>query len=131
MIVQLVIILIIVILICNSITFNTIYRCPNMSVKIKYVRASRLPGKQFTERVGIDTLNVKLDRDIPCGIYKVSSSYGNGVLFIGSSNPRAGYLNTPDMDAIKGVNLFDLWNLQRLESSDNAFIQTYNRGCCE
>ncbi|VBB18600.1 hypothetical protein YASMINEVIRUS_1063 [Yasminevirus sp. GU-2018] len=130
MIIHLVLILLIIILLCNSITFNTIYRCPKYPLKIKYVRASRLPGKQFTERVGIDTLNIKLDRDVPCGLYKLTTTYGKGVMFVGSANSRLAYLNMDNMDVLSGVNLLDMWDIQRLESEDNGFIQTYNRGCC-
>jgi hypothetical protein len=130
MVIQLVLVLVIVILLCNSITFNTIYKCPKYLVKIKYVRASRLPGKNYKERMGIDTINLKLDRDMPCGIYKLVNAYGYGILFVGGSNSRLGYLNMPNLDALKDVDLLDMWDLERLESDDNGFIQTYNRGCC-
>lgn len=131
MILQLVILLLIVILLCNSVTFNTIYKCPKYPLKIKYVRCSRYPGKDYQIRVGIDAVNVKLDRDVPCGIYKITSAYGYGVLFVSNSDPRQGYLGLDNLDSVKGVNLFDLWDLQRMESDDNKLIQTYNRGCCD
>lgn len=130
MIIHLVLILVIIVLLCNSITYNSIYKCPKYAVKIKYLRASRLPGKDYTERVGIDTMNMKLDRDIPCGLYKLTTVYGDGVMIVGSSNSRVGYLNISNMDILKGVNILDVWDLQRLEAADNGFIQTYNRGCC-
>lgn len=130
MIIQLTLVIIILILLCKSITYNSIYKCPKLQVKIKYARASRLPGIQYKERVGIDTINVRLDRDIPCGIYRVVNPYGYGILFIGTSDSRLGYLNMPDIKILDKINLIDLWDLERLESTENGFIQTYNRGCC-
>lgn len=130
MIIHLVLVLLIVILLCNSITFNSIYKCPKYPIKIKYLRASRLPGIKFKESIGIDTVALKLDRDVPCGIYKIVNAYGYGILFVSSSNPRIGYMHMNNMDLLKNINLLDVWDLQRLESEDNGFVQTYNRGCC-
>jgi hypothetical protein len=107
------------------------YKCPEYTVKIKYVRASRLPGKIYTERVGIDTLNLKLDRDVPCGIYKLYNTYGEASMFVGNNNPRFGYLYMKNLEALKNVDMLDLWDLTRIDASDNAFIRTYDRGCCD
>lgn len=130
MIIHLALVLLIIIMLCNSITYNTIHKCPNPGVNIRYVRASKLPGKIYQERIGIDTINFKLDRDVPCGVYKVTNMYGYSVMFVGSSNPRLGYLSMKNITVLDDVNILDLWDIQRLKSSDNGFIQTYNRGCC-
>ena len=130
MIINLVIVLLIVIVLCNSIVYSNKYKCPSSPIKIDYVRASRLPGATYSERVGIDTINLKLDRDVPCGVYSLKNSYGSGVMFVGQSDNRFGYMTIKDMNTINNINLFDLWDLQRLESEENTFIQTYNRGCC-
>lgn len=131
MIVNLLIVLLIIIVMCNSINYNSKYRCPKYTVKIKYVRASRLPGENLPERVGIDTVNLKLDRDVPCGIYSLTNAYGKAALFVSNTDSRTGYMHMTDMNAVAKINLFDLWDLQRLESDSNRFIQTYNRGCCD
>lgn len=130
MIIELVLILLIIIFLCNSITFNSIYRCPKYPIKIKYVRASRLPTSNADEILGLNLINLKLDRDVPGGIYSIVNAYGYGMLFVGSANPRIGYLYMSNMKMLDNVNLLDMWDLQRLESSTNGFIQTYNRGCC-
>lgn len=130
MIINLLIVLLIVIIMCNSVTYNSKYRCPKYTVKIKYVRSSRLPGEYLQERVGIDTINLKLDRDVPCGIYTLMNAYGKAVMFVGNTDTRIGYMHMNNMDLVSKISLFDLWDLQRLDSSDNQFIQTYNRGCC-
>lgn len=130
MIINLVIVLLIIIILCNSITHSGKYKCPNFPFKINYVRGSRLPESINTERVGISTVNLKLDRDVPCGMYNVENSYGNAILIVSRDNYRIGYMNMKNMDIIKNIDLFDIWNLKRMESDDNLFISTYNRGCC-
>jgi len=106
------------------------YKCPPYPLKINYVRASRLPNQILKEKPEIDTIRLKLDRDVPCGIYGVSTLYGKGQMFVGSSNYRVGYLYLKDLDPIAQINMFDLWNLRRLESDTDHYIRTYNRGCC-
>ena len=130
MIINLIIVLVIVIIMCNSIIYSGKYKCPAFPLKVNYVRGSRLPGVKYTQRVGIDTINLKLDRDVPCGIYTLKNTYGDGILIVSRDNQRLGYMNMRNMDVIKNINLFDLWDLQRVESRDNLFIDTYNRGCC-
>lgn len=131
MIINLVVVLLIVIVMCSSITYNTQYKCPKYTVKIKYVRGSRLPAKRLTERVGFNTIDLKLDRDVPCGIYSMNNAYGKATLIVDRNNSRMGYMNMKNMDVISKINLFDLWDLQRIESEGNPFVKTYNRGCCE
>jgi hypothetical protein len=140
MIIQLVFIILIVLLFFNSIIYSGTYKCPGNAVKINYVRASRLPGTVgyrnaspgtgLARRIGIDTINLKLDRDVPCGIYSIMTMYGAGVMFVGRNNYRVGSMNIKDMSLIANVNMFDLWGLERMENKDNNFIATYNAGCC-
>lgn len=139
MLIQLIILLVICILLFNSVVYTVQTRCPGENIKIDYIRAGRLPGSQFKERVGITTINLKLDRDAPCGIYKLDTAYGKAVMFVGKNSNRIGYLNYPQeiLEAnpetrreIDSADLFDLWNLVRINGGDNQFINTYNRGCC-
>lgn len=130
MIINHIIVLLIVIILFNSLIYNTYYKCPKFPLNINYLRASRLPGTQYDIRIGINTMNLKLDRDIPCGMYQVSTSYGDGILIVGRSNRRIGYLNIQDMSILNDINALDMWNIIRIESNDNDFINTYNRGCC-
>ena len=130
MIINLVIVLLIFIVIFNCIVYNNQYKCPKYILKINYIRASRLPGSKYSERVEIDTINLKLDRDVPCGIYKVKTLYGYGILIVAKNNKRIGYLNMKDTKLYDNVNLFDVWDIERINTDDNQFINTYNRGCC-
>jgi hypothetical protein len=139
MLIELIILLVICVLLFNSVVYSTQYRCPGESIKIEYVRAGRLPGTEFKKRVGITTINLKLDRDVPCGIYKLQTSYGDATIFVAKNSKRVGYLNyaqevleaNPETRReIDSADLFDLWNLDRVSGGDNEFINTYNRGCC-
>lgn len=139
MIIQLIILLVICIILFNSVVYSVQTRCPGENIRIEYVRAGRLPGYQSKDRVGITTINLKLDRDVPCGIYKLETSYGDAVMFVAKESNRIGYLNyaqevlasNPETErGINSANLFDLWNIMRINGGDNEFINTYNRGCC-
>jgi hypothetical protein len=139
MLIELIILLVICVLLFNSVVYSIQARCPGDNIRIKYVRAGRLPGNQFKERVGITTINLKLDQDIPCGIYKLDTSYGKAVMFVAKNSNRIGYLNyqqemleaNPETKKeIESADLFDIWNLIRINGGDNEFINTYNRGCC-
>jgi hypothetical protein len=126
-----IILLLMLFLLCNSVNYNTKYKCPKKKYHLDYLRIYVLPGKNYAERVGLDTLNIKLDRDIPCGIYSVKTAYGNGIIFIGSPSSNVGYFFMTDTKYLEKINMFDVWDIKRLESDDNKFLLTYNRGCCD
>jgi hypothetical protein len=130
--IELVIILVIIIVLFQCSIYNIQYRCPKESLRISYMRGSRTPPNIHAERVGIPTIDLKLDRDVPCGIYRTSTAFGDGSIFINKNDNRKGYLYLIDNKdkAVDGVNLWDLWNIDRVESTDNHFIATYNKGCC-
>lgn len=130
MIMNLFILLSIIIILFNSLIYAGTYKCPTNQVHVNYARASRMPGATYKERVGLDTINVKLDRDVPCGIYKIKTIYGNGLLFVSNNNYRYGYINMKNINNIINIKLLDIWDLKRLESKENLFIDTYNKGCC-
>jgi len=130
MILNIVILLIIVIIIFNSIIYSQLYKCPTDPLKIKYVRASRLSETISSDSIGIENINVKFDREVPCGIYHLKTIYGDGIAYVGKGSNRTGYLHVKNMDLLKNVSLLDLWDLVRVISNDNHFIRTYNQGCC-
>ena len=93
MIIELLIVLVIAIISFCSTVYNIQHRCPPATIKIEYVRAGRLPGLDFEERVGITTINLKLDRDVPCGIYRLNTVFGEATMFVSKNSLRVGYLN--------------------------------------
>src|SRR5271170_696437 len=105
MIINLIIILVIILLLCTSINYNLTHRCPRYHVKIKYVRASRLPGVTYQERTGIEKINLKLDRDVPCGIYLLTTSYGKASLFVPSASSRFGYLSMKNLELLDKITM--------------------------
>jgi hypothetical protein len=134
MVINLLIVLIILIVLCSSITYNNKNMCAKNITNIKYVRASRIPINN-NNFIGLNTIKLKLDRDIPCGIYNLTNAYGQGVIYVDNENSKIGYMTMKDMNNIYKINLFDLWDLKRLESddnqnADNQIIKVYNRGCC-
>lgn len=94
---------------------------------INYVRASK-----FNDNFDPNIIRVKLDRDIPCGIYTTTSIYGSAIISINQSDSKIGYLYMKNIQKImENVNMVDLWNLIRNNGKDNIFIQTFNNGCCK
>lgn len=131
MILNLIIVLVIVIIIFNTVAYTHIYKCPQPALKFKYVRASRLPGLPVPDNEKLfDTIHLSLDRDIPCGIYKIKNTYGNGLLFVSKFDKRIGYMTMRDLEFLKDVNMIDLWDLERIDSKVDLFTRTYNNGCC-
>ena len=130
MVINLLIVLLILIVLCNSITYNNKNICTKNIINIKYVRASHIPDTNNNNIIGLNSIKLKLDRDIPCGIYNLTNAYGKGVLYVDNENPRIGYMTMKDMNNIFKIDLFDLWDLKRLDSDDNQILKVYNKGCC-
>lgn len=139
LLIGMIIMLIIVIVLFNSSVYTALHRCPEDTVRIPYVRASRLPGEDFEEAVGITTINLKLDRDVPCGIYRMDTVFGSASLFVTKNSTRLGYMHYPQsvLEAnpevrkeIDSADLFDLSELNRVSGRNNLFIRNFNRGCC-
>lgn len=126
-----ILLLLLILVLCNSVTYKTINKCPKGPIKIPYMRASKLPSvfNWNVEGLGINTINFKLDQNTPCGIYKLTTAYGYGTLYVGS-NPTIGSLLLSDAEAIKKVDMIDMWDIERLTPNNNIIIQTYYNGCC-
>lgn len=129
--IELLLLLLICIVIFQCVVYNIQYRCTRFTVKIEYIRGSRLPVRKTLDVVGIPTIPLKFDRDIECGIYRVATVFGPGSLWVTKSDKRLGYLNliTPDK-SIDAMNIFDIWDITRMDTGDNPIINTFNRGCC-
>jgi hypothetical protein len=133
--INLLILLIICIVIFQCVVYNIQYRCPRFNLKIEYIRGSRLPARKLIDLIGIPTIPLKFDRDVECGIYRVTTVFGNGSLWVTKSDKRLGYLNLINFDkstdkSIDKANILDIWDLTRMDTGDNPIINTFNRGCC-
>jgi len=129
MILNLILVLIIAIVLLNTLVYNHIYKCPQPDVKIKYVRGSRLPRALSNDKI-FDSIDLKLDRDVPCGIYNLKNTYGNAIMFVSKYDKRVGYLTMKNMNYLTNIDMIDLWDLDRIESKADGLIKTYNSGCC-
>ena len=130
MIVDLLLVLAIISLLFYFMVYNHIYKCPKQKIYIKYIRASRLPSDP-SEGFGkvIDNIKLRLDRDVPCGIYYFKSIYDNGVIYISKLDKQIGYMVVKNFEPLGKTNMFDLWDLERIDN-DDPLVKTYNSGCC-
>lgn len=130
MYINLLLIIIIICIICNYLIIVGNTKCNHNTNNIEYIRASQLPEKNITETIDLKTINIKFDRRVPCGIYNIKTLYGNGILIVDKNNNNIGYLHMSDMTVIKNINVFDIWNVDKISSKNNPFVATYNNGCC-
>lgn len=134
----LILLIIIIVLIFNCMIYNIEHKCPQNDFNLDYMKASRLPGNRFDRSIGITTINLRLEKKVPCGIYRLNTNFGEATLFVSLKSPYKGYLSFPQVTLandesnknINETNIFDLWNIVRLNNTNNDFISTYNRGCC-
>lgn len=145
-IVQLVIVFLIILLCCTSITFSELNRCPQDPKKgltIRYVRAGKLLQLSSKTKIDDHVIRLRLDRDVPCGIYDMMTIYGDAILFVNHNDSRTGYMMIRNIDMFrentKNINMLDLWDLERIQFTgpfdpklrEYGFIHTYNLGCCQ
>ena len=128
MYINLLLIIILVYMICNYLIIMGQNKCISKTNNIKYIRASKLSTVIKPEHMKLAGINIKFDRDVSCGIYNITTLYGSGVLIVGKDN-NTGFLHINDMTVIKDINMFDIWDIEKLESGV-SFIKTYNTGCC-
>ena len=127
MLIYSIILLIIILLLCNSITYNSIYKCSSNNTTIDYVKASK-----FKENFDPNVIRVKFDQNIPCGVYSCSSTYGMSNLVVNHIDSTIGYLyNINIQTKMKDIDVIDLWNITKQNGKNNLTIQTFNNGCCK
>jgi hypothetical protein len=131
MYIKLLLVILIICIICNYIIKFNDSNCKYIATNVNYIRASQLPKQANTESIDLNTINIKFDRIVPCGMYNIKTLYGNGILIVSNIDDTIGYLHMNDMTVIKNIDIFDIWNLDRISSKDNPFVETYNNGCCK
>ena len=135
--------LVIVIILFNSLVLSLNKPClqERETITIKKLSGVTIPNihtlvqddtRVFDDAKGIFDLRLKLDASIPCGIYRVSTHYGPAILIIGRNEEDVAQMNFISVTKEKlAVKRFEMWDAVRLISSENDFINTYNKGCCE
>lgn len=128
---KLIIVLVIVILCFMLSVYNIQNRCPPMELDIKYLRGRRLNSSKYSKEIGIPTIHVGLDRDLPCGVYTGKSIFDKVLIFVSKKSPKLAYIHFYNHESrINTSKVFDFWDVSKIIDSKNEFINTYNRGCC-
>lgn len=131
--IQIVICLVIVIIIYCILLKITNTSClgENELFEISVASGSRIKGIDLSKNLGFPTVNIKLDEEIPCGIYNGESNYGY-VTFVVVKNGKKAYVNFAEYkEEIDEIDRFRFTNLNRIVNSESDLISTYNRGCCK
>lgn len=141
--IRLIMCLIIVIVMFNSLVLSLNKPClqERETITVKKLSGTTIPNihsesfddkNVFDDAKGVFDLRLKLDASVPCGIYRVSTHYGPAILIIGRNEEDIAQMNFVNVTNEKlKVKRFEMWDAVRLISSENDFINTYNKGCCE
>jgi len=124
---------VIVILIYHALILIIYNKCTGEDERLKIPRmlGSKISGTGLSKKLGFPTVNVKLDKPIPCGYYDANSNHGPATVVVGKFDQNKALINfmnfKPEIDKI---DRFELWDLNRIVRTDNDIIRTFNRGCC-
>lgn len=98
--------------------------------KINQVNGTVVKGFGDASKLGYPTVNVKLDKDMDCGLYTATCIYGECVIAIDKSR-KYGEINlkhfNKSVDNDKNIYLRDLQKI--IPKSDMGIIGNYYRGC--
>lgn len=125
--------LIIVVIAFNSIYYSIKHRCQNRSTDIKYSSIKYARGAKYSnpnKRSNISMIDIKLDRDLGCGVYNVKTTYGQAKLYVYKFDGKYAELKFPkSIETIDKIDLFDLWDIEKIIDSKDEFIKTLE--CCD
>jgi hypothetical protein len=103
----------------------------NNNVTIDKLYGIKIKGTQVSRKIGLPTINVKLENPIQCGFYYAYSEFGPATIIVGKNNKQRAYINflnfKPEID---NITKYEFWNLERVVNTDNEIIKTFNEGCC-
>lgn len=103
----------------------------DVKVNIDRIFASKIQNIDLSYDFSYPAIYIKLDKDIPCGIYNGTSEYGDFTLLVGKYTHNYASINFTDFnDNVNSVTRFELLNLQRNVNASNDIVATYNIGCC-
>jgi len=103
----------------------------NEIVKISEIYGSRIKGIELAKKLGFPTINIRLDKTVPCGFYEADSDFGPATFVVGKLNNTIAFINFMEFKKkMDKVERFKFTNLRRIVNSESDFISTYNKGCC-
>lgn len=101
---------------------------------IKYDRivAQRIPNLMKEKITNDKIINVRININIPCGIYKCDSYYGDAIIIVSREHNNKAIINFINFfQNLDEFDRFELKNITRMTNTSNDYINTYNRGCCK
>ena len=126
-------ILLIIILICCYITVTSINnRCNQYEeVTVDEITGTKIEGIKLAGLLGFPTVNLRLDKPLPCGFYMGMSDFGNVTVIVGKGDTYRADVHFLEFDdKIDQMDSFVLKNLERVVYSKSDIVTTFNRGCC-
>jgi FAD synthase len=111
-------------------TINT--RCVHdQIIKIDKLTGTRIKGIHLAKQLGFPTVNLKLDKPIPCGFYKANTKFGDATIIVGKMDRYRADVHYLDFkEEIDREDIFTFWNVVRIVNNQSDIITTFNLGCC-
>ena len=130
---KIIICLIIVILIYKIILalIDNVCIDPNQHVYVKQIFGTKIKGFGLSKKLGFPTINIIMNRELPCGYYEVNSNHGYAILLVGKKDKNKGFINFSDFKPeIDSTERFELWDVKRIVNNESELVTVYNNGCC-
>lgn len=119
-------VVLIIILCFHIVTLKIEARCNNSDIIIDNITGTIISDKKNDDKVGYQ---IRLDRDLPCGVYSVITKHNDtGLLFMSNMSPRIGNLYTKSPVS---SNSMEFVLTKKINKSNNNIINVYNNGCCK
>jgi hypothetical protein len=130
--INLIICFIISITIYLSILKNIYSTCKqDVNINIKKLRGVKIIGVGESKILGLPTVNLKLEKQIPCGYYLGMTNFGAITLIVGYTDQTEAHINFHDFDDnINKQKIYEIHDLNRISHPKNSIFKTFNKGCC-
>ena len=100
-------------------------------ITIPQIIGTKIQGIGLASKLGFPTINLKINKPIPCGFYLAESEHGKVTLIVGKLDRfRADVHFHNYNEKLEKLPEFNFWNAVRLIDSRSEIITTYNDGCC-
>ena len=135
MIINLLVVFCIIAIIFACIVYIIQNKCPKKELKMFHLRGDKYQSNTKLDpnsTFGVFTAIFRLEKELPCGVYKALTIYGNILIFINKKNKDLGYiydLSNQTNSIISSLDTLEMWHIERINEANN-FLHTYNAGCC-
>jgi hypothetical protein len=111
--------------------YTTFLSCNPTDLTIDKISGSRVPESGVSKTLGFDTVNIKFDKELPCGYYTCQYLNNLVTIVIGKRDLTNGHVHFDRFDEkLDKIVRFDFVNLTKVIDFTNEMITTYNEGCC-